>query len=366
MTSLRTPLSPAAFSKPENAAQWRILAADIGGTNSRFADFLLHPAPQPELELTRRLRLSTATVSSFPDLLALLASEWGDLSIFDAAALAVPGPVVHERRCHLPNVPWQHIDLDLAPLARVWLLNDFAAQGWACFCPEAQDLRCILPGCPPESRPDGSSDLHPAPSDPRTLPGCSSAPRPGGSPDPHAVPGVKAVFGPGTGVGLCAVLPGSPPAILCSEGGHCRFPFLPTEHDYAAFLRARVMETQVEDVIAGRGLTHLHAYHCGEEKSPGEVAALMLGTPVLADYARYVGRAARDWILSTTSTGGLWLTGGILAANPHIVTHPAFAQSLYSGTTHTPLVQNNPVWLVQNTDAALWGAALYAAQKLAG
>ena len=342
MTSQRTSLSPAAFSTPENAVRWRILAADIGGTNSRFADFILHPTPQPELELVRRLRLSTAAVASFPDLLALLASEWGDLSFFDAAALAVPGPVVHERRCHLPNVPWQHIDLDLAPLARVWLLNDFAAQGWACFCPEAQDLRCILPGCPPDLQ---------TPSD------CP--------PDPQTLPGVKAVFGPGTGVGLCAVLPGSPPGILCSEGGHCRFPFLPSEHDYAAFLRTRVGETQVEDVIAGRGLTHLHAYHCGEEKSPGDVAALMAGTPVLEDYARYVARAARDWILSTTSTGGLWLTGGILAANPQIVEHPAFAQSLYNGSTHTPLVQRNPVWLVRNTDAALWGAALYAARQLA-
>ena len=310
-----------------------LLAADIGGTNSRFAHFEAPSANQ--LHLVRTVTLPTDSVGSFAGLMGRLAGHWGPLGQFDRAGLAVPGPVVQPRRCVLPNVPWGLVDLDTVPdLPPTVLLNDFVAQGWACLHPEAQDLALVTG----PARTAGSAGLAAL---------------------------TRAVIGPGTGLGLCAVPPGLPPRIVASEGGHALFPFLPQgapgagadEFAFAAFLQDRADCTAVELVVAGRGLSHLHAFYTGEERQPAEVAACMHETPVLEAYARYLGRICQQWVLYTTCAGGLYIAGGIAAANPAVLRHPAFSEGLYTVQKHTALLRETPVWLVRNTQAALWGAA---------
>ena len=88
----------------------KILAADIGGTNSRFA---LFNTAHDGLEMEDSIWLESHAVSSFDELLDQL---WdSDFSAvpggFDSAALAVAGAVRGGVECRkLPNVPWS-IDL---------------------------------------------------------------------------------------------------------------------------------------------------------------------------------------------------------------------------------------------------------------
>lgn len=318
----------------------RLLTADIGGTNSRFAEFCAQG--NGDLELCRSLTVPTAAVGSFAELMGRVREAWGPLSDFRAAALAVPGPVTQARSCFLPNVAWNRVELDSVPdLPPTVLLNDFAAQGWACLHPEAQNLQRVAgPDVPlPDARAARTCTL------------------------------TRGVLGPGTGLGLCAVLPMAKhersPGIVTSEGGHALFPFLPAgapgagpdEMAFAQWLQQRAGCTAVELVVAGRGLTHLHAFYTGEDKEPAEVAAHMEQTPVLEAYARYLGRTCQQWILYTTCAGGLYIAGGIAAANPAVLTHPAFAQGLYAVQKHDELLARTPIWLVRNTRSALWGAA---------
>lgn len=341
-----------------------ILTADIGGTNSRFADFQLVPAELsknrgegtadalPQLKLVRTLTIPTSSVDSFAQLVETVRETWGDLGMFSRAALAVPGPVTHARRCHLPNVSWGVVDVGTAPqLPPTVLLNDFVAQGWACLLPDVQDLWLA--------------------SEPMALTENVSAQATLAK--PHVLPQTKAIIGAGTGLGLCALLPGSPPRVMASEGGHALFPFVPAsspqssrcmdESVFADFLQQRAGSTAVELVIAGRGLSHLHAFHTGEEKSPAEVAAVMHTTPVLEDYARFFGRICQNWLLYTTGSGGLYIAGGIAASNPDILRHPAFWQALYDAQKHETMLRATPVYLVRNTQSALWGAALCAVME---
>uniref|UniRef100_B8DP23 Glucokinase n=1 Tax=Nitratidesulfovibrio vulgaris (strain DSM 19637 / Miyazaki F) TaxID=883 RepID=B8DP23_NITV9 len=358
----------------------RVLAADIGGTNSRFA---LYEAgglarghvPRPQDRLCA-VRLPTAGTASFADLLRRAAAE--EPGLFTSPALlvlAVAGPVRGGRRCTPPNIPWA-VDLDepalrapgMPPLPPVLLINDFVAQAYACLRPAAPDgpvapVAPVAPDGPDE--PDG-------PVVPDMLNMLDVL-------DGHPVPDAPiAVVGAGTGLGKCLLLPasgdGMPPRVLPSEGGHALFPFTDErEMAFAAFVRAHTGRQVIGDlVVSGPGLRLLHAFHTGQWLEPAEVAArLATGAPgadsdlalpqVLSWFARFYGRACRDYVLETLALGGVFISGGVAAATPALVTHPAFAEAFRQSDTHADLLRAVPVRLVRSPDAGLLGAALYGA-----
>ena len=351
----------------------RVLAADIGGTNSRFALYETNGLAHDSLQACLcAAHLSTGDAASFPDLLRQAAAvEPGLFAPADGmppalAVLAVAGPVRGGRRCAPPNIAWA-VDLDdpalgppaapgqpplsgLPPLPPVLLINDFVAQAYACLRPGMLDVLDVLDGV--------------------------------------AVPdAAMAVVGAGTGLGKCLLLPpcqpGAPPRALPSEGGHALFPFTDErEMAFAAFIRAHTGRQVIGDlVVSGPGLRLLHAFHTGQWLEPAEVTARLVpgggtgsepdGGPddeegkglgqVLSWFARFYGRACRDYVLETLALGGLFIAGGVAAAVPALVTHPAFAEAFRQSDTHADLLRGVPVRLMRSPDAGLLGAALYGA-----
>ncbi|MDR3042899.1 MAG: glucokinase [Desulfovibrio sp.] len=346
----------------------RVLAADIGGTNSRFAlyetDGLARgDMPHPQDRLCS-VRLPTACTASFADLLRRAAAEQPGLFTSPSLlVLAVAGPVRGGRRCTPPNIPWT-VDLDdpalrgpdMPPLPPVLLINDFVAQAYACLRPAAP----VVPHVPHVPHvPDVLDMLDVL--------------------DGHPVPDAPiAVVGAGTGLGKCLLLPasgdGMPPRALPSEGGHALFPFTDErEMAFATFVRAHTGRQVIGDlVVSGPGLRLLYAFHAGQWLEPAEVAArLTTGKgdvgpdhvlpQVLSWFARFYGRACRDYVLETLALGGLFIAGGVAAATPALVTHPAFAEAFRQSDTHAELLRGVPVRLVRSPDAGLLGAALYGA-----
>ena len=357
----------------------RVLAADIGGTNSRFAlyetDGLAHGhVPRPQDRLCA-VRLPTAGAASFADLLRRAAAE--EQGLFTSPVLlvlAVAGPVRDGRRCTPPNIPWA-VDLDdpalhapgMPPLPPVLLINDFVAQAYACLRPATPDVSNVL-------------DMPDMPDVPDVLDMLDVL-------DGHPVPDAPiAVVGAGTGLGKCLLLPpvsdGVPPRALPSEGGHALFPFTDErEMAFAAFIRAHTGRQVIGDlVVSGPGLRLLHAFHTGQWLEPAEVTARLTSaehgagpdhvlshapsqvlSQVLSQFARFYGRACRDYVLETLALGGLFIAGGVAAATPALVTHPAFAEAFRQSDTHADLLRAVPVRLVRSPDAGLLGAALYGA-----
>jgi glucokinase len=313
----------------------RILAADIGGANARFAAFGLEAGV---LRLERSLWLPTAGSPSFPALLERLAASDFPLDprAADHVALALAGPVERGVLCRPPNIAWS-LDLSRARADWGWpaftLLNDFAAQAWACVSPAMDRARPVLPG----------------------------------NPDPE---GVVAVIGPGTGLGMAALVPDGRGGflVLATEGGHALFP-LAGEEEFAFWRFARDTlgrEQLIGDlVVSGSGLALLHRFLHGEEITPAEAAARFgPDSPVLAWFARFLGRACRHLALNTLALGGVVVAGGVAARNPEILAHPAFAAEFRASETHAALLARIPVRLNADQDAGLWGAARLAQAAL--
>lgn len=316
----------------------QILAADIGGTHSRMGFFELEQGME-EPRLLNIVRLSTPEAPSFAGLLARLFAEPRHFppAACDLAVFAVPGPV-QGRFCHAPNIKWT-IDLheitDIG-LKRGALINDFAAQAFACRSRAMREAQVLQSG-----RADRQT---------------------------HG--DALAVIGAGTGLGHCALVADATGHFQAvpSEAGHMAFPFVGEEEcAYAEHVRrtAHLDYCHGDAIVTGGGLARLHAFLTGESLTPAEVAARLPHSPRTVEwFARFYGRAARNYALAVLATGGMYLCGGVAARNPALVEHPAFLAEFRRSPSHAELLSSLPVLLNKNQDSGVHGAALYGAQHL--
>lgn len=338
---------------PQNASVRTILAADIGGTSSRFALFTLNLAaktPEEGLALVRRVRFPTADSRDTADMMRILATLPGEDGGYftpaspepvhvDAAVFGIPGPTTvadptappfPDEVCFCPNITWPMEAASITAAlegAPVRLINDFVANGFACaLLPRLIDAVSVLEG---EGKPGFPS----------------------------------AVVGGGTGLGHCLVLPGDPPIVLGSEGGHAAFAFTSEEEDIARCMAAASGGRSTGDTtVTGSGLARLYACCTGESLHPHDVPPLAVEHPeVLALAARFYGRAVCHYMVITLALGGVFITGGLAANMPQVLTHPEFAAEIRERSPMSRVLQNVPVRHVRNQTAGLWGAAACAA-----
>ena len=327
-----------------------ILAADIGGTHSRFALFHLTTeadAPLATLHLVRRTRFVTTDSADSAHMMRLLADTPGDDGGFflpsspdpvqiDAAVFGIPGPAAvaditvpppADALCHCPNIPWP---LEGKPVAaalggvHVRFINDFVANGFACaMLPDRIDAVPILPG---EHRP-----LFP-----------------------------QAVIGAGTGLGHCLILPGPTPVVAGAEAGHALFPFLDDEADIRRhFAKAFGTERITGDMaVGGSALSLLYAHYTGETVHPHTVAPLAAKHPqTLERMAGFYGRAVLQYVLATLPLGGVFITGGLATHLPEVLTHPAFIAELREKNPMSRNLGDIPLLHARSNAAGLWGSA---------
>ncbi|MCL7488484.1 MAG: glucokinase [Desulfobulbaceae bacterium] len=313
-----------------------ILAADIGGTNSRFAHFTTGNGSS--LEMVETKWLPTTEAESFVQLLEQLRDSSFTLSPdkADIAVIAAAGPVEHNSYCAPPYISWD-IDLGRDRSGKLpdnsYLINDFVAQAYACRSPVGLSARAILPGKIVED-------------------------------------GVIGVLGAGTALGkaMLVPVPGQGYLALPSEGGHAAFPFVSSEEfSFRKFYQEKSGRQHITGnlVVSGRGLHYLHWFLSGEELEPREVTARF--TPeseTLAWAARFYGRACRDFALEVLALGGLYIAGGVAAGNPEILTHENFQKEFLNSPTMGHLLAEIPVFLIDNQDSGLWGAAFHGQQIL--
>ncbi|MDT8379958.1 MAG: glucokinase [Desulfotignum sp.] len=315
----------------------KILAADIGGTNSRFAYFRTNL--ETDLSLVDSLWFPTDNANSFVQLLEQVRVSNFSLNARDAdiAVIAVAGPVERESYCAPPYISW---DIDLgreevsSTLQRAHLINDFVAQAYACRSPVEKTARPILPG---KSVADGTIG----------------------------------VLGAGTALGKAILVPMTDGAFLAlpSEGGHGYFPFLlPREFSFQKFYQEKSGQRHITGnlVVSGRGLRYLHWFLTGEDVTPEEVTAHCLtpASETLAWAAKFYGRACRDYALEVLARGGLYIAGGVAARTPEILIHDNFHKEFLSSPTMNHVLSSIPVFLMDNQDSGLWGAAFYGQQLL--
>ena len=313
----------------------RILAADIGGTSSRFAQFEFS---EGGLAKRKVVWLKTADARSLGDLLAALPAAGLGLAAAEAdlAVFAIAGPIEDGVFSKPPNIDWE-VDLrnlgDRVRLNHAVLINDFLAQAFAPLSEVGQSARTILPGNP-------------------------------------SARGTIAVIGAGTGLGKAFLVPdgrggfvGAP-----SEGGHANFtPENQREQEFAAFVATRcgTRIAEWDAIVSGRGLTLIHEFLTGDRLEPKDVAAIFgESSEDLAWFARFYGRVCRCFALETLALGGMFIAGGVAAKNPEILTHPEFEREFRTSATMGDILARIPVKLVDDEESGLWGAAAYAVEEL--
>jgi len=311
----------------------KILAADIGGTNSRFA---LFETMGDGFVMVDSIWLETHGAETFPQLLEQLWSSSFSArpGSFESAVLAAAGAVVGGVECpRLTNASWgiDIRDVDFGTKT-VSVINDFAAQAFACRTRAVDDAMVIQEG--------------------RGVDG-----------DPIAV------IGAGTGLGYSALIPTDCGwSALPFEGGHMAFPFFGTDEiEYSEFNQQESGRNWPEgdSVVTGLGLKLVHKFLTGDDLSPKEVSASITSIDKTTKwYARFYARACRDWAIGVMSHGGFFIAGGVAAKNPMFVTVPEFLEEFHNSHIYGDFLRTVPIRLNCNEESGLYGAGFYGMQLL--
>lgn len=333
------------------------LVADIGGTNARFG---LVTGPGRPVAQVRQLSVAAHAdpASAVRAYLAGLVADGAPPARPVAAALAVATPVTGDTIA-FTNSAWRFSVAGLRAelgLQVLRVLNDFEA------------LALSLPRLRPTQRwtPAG----WPAPPD-----------RP---PDPSAGAGTLAVVGPGTGLGVGAVLP-TPAGWVAvpGEGGHVTLAASDdTEAALLAWVRLRHAHVSAERLLSGIGLPLLHqAVAALEGTSPPELSTARIVEAGLADpaaggdplcarvldhFCAMLGGVAGDVVLTLGARGGLYIGGGIVPRLGDFFAHSRFRERMLGKGRYEAYLAAVPVAVVTDTLAALSGASLVLEQVAAG
>ncbi len=194
----------------------------------------------------------------------------------------------------------------------------------------------------------------------------------------------------GTGTGVCQLLPNG--TLLRTEAGNGALPTVWPSllFPFYQFLEKKVhgqIETEpgeevvfgtvfyylpevvgnstlrLETVLSGSGLALCYEFFKEEPISARAVTTVLDKNEPTADlFALILGMALRDMIVNNFSTSGVFLYGGVIDRNPELVIQKngrprkAFLQGLYACATHRNWVQDVPIYIVSDPDAALKGA----------
>ena len=308
-----------------------VLAADVGGTNTRLA--LVGPeAGRPEAA-----RYENRGFSSFYEVLARYCAEH-PLPPLGGCCVAIAGPVTSDR-ARLTNLDWS---IDAASIASalpvalpgpVVLVNDLFALGHS------------LGGL----RPDQLLQIR--------------APDHGGAPNDQAL-----VVGMGTGFNICLVRTGRAGALVSgAELGHASLPTSVGAALSAAIGGAADRFSRIEDLFSGRGLARL--YHVFSD------GALLGGAQILAAYgagrrgpaaqsvelaARLLGIMAQELVFQYLPLAGIHFAGGAARGILGSQARAVFLRAFDTPVPFGDLIGQVPLRLITDDTAALSGAARHA------
>jgi glucokinase len=306
-----------------------VLLADVGGTNCRFA--LAMPGGRPE----RALNISNRQAPDFASAVQQYLEATGAYP--RAATIAVAGPVAEcDDKIALTNHHWFFYRSELARrfgFDHVEVLNDFEAIAWSLGRLGRNDQRPI--GKAPAGR-----------------------------------NGARIVLGPGTGLGVAALIPrGETWHVVSSEGGHVSFGALGAQE--AGIFQTLSNErgfVSAETILSGPGLVRLARALAPNDAPPtseGILAAARSGER-LASFAvrlfvRFLGRFAGDMALTFKATGGVYLSGGVACGLGPLLETDLFRSAFEAHPPHETMLAQIATSLIVCPEPGLLGCAAHAA-----
>lgn len=316
----------------EQILEGALVVADIGATNARFA------LAGPKGVTSQRVYSSQQVEGG----LELVARYLADVDVARPAALciALAGPV-QGRRASLTHteIGFSETELQARFEAPARVINDFAAVASAVPVLEESGLADI------------SREADPVPLDPRG-------------------PGVKAIIGPGTGLGMALLLP-DPEGwlVMPSQGGHCDLAATDAlEAEVLAILRLERAQVPWEACLSGPGLVALYQAVCGvwgcqpDFSTPEDISAgAVSGDPVchqtLEMFWGMLGCAAGNLAVMGCARGGVLIGGGIVPKLLDQLDPGHFRRRFQQRGALQGFARDVPTAVIIDPDAGLKGAA---------
>lgn len=316
--------------------------ADVGGTNARFAAFQGDQLVATVTHKTAQCDDLLAAAKAFSDTLAERPA---------VVVVAAAGPV-RDNAVTLTNA--KHALSGEALRAATGanyahVINDFAAAAWATFGAEEAHLSVI-------------------------------------SGTPRLAPGTRIVIGPGTGLGVGAlVFDGTNYQAVTGEGGHVGT--APRNHyEFQVFEVLRriwpevffgdTITLEAEGLLSGTGLPMLYrAVQVVEDLpstpvTPAEIFAHakarsdVAATKTIDIFKAHLARVTGDYGLVFGGNSGIVFVGGMAQKNPWLF-DDAFVSMVGDGGRFSAARRELNLYLLEYADAALFGAQRYAKRTLA-
>ena len=307
----------------------RVLVADIGGTNARFA--------LADIATLEVVSVRTLAGADYPNLADAMKAYLKDIAEpVSHAGIAVAAPLDADE-VQFTNSSWSFVQSKLAAevgLEAVHVFNDFEA------------LSLSLPHLTPD-------ELHQIG---------------GGAPVANAP---KAVLGPGTGLGVAGLVwSGAEWVALPGEGGHMTLG-AEDERELALIERLRKGRSRLsaERALSGSGLSDLHLAvaashgHNLEALAPADVGKQALSgkdevaAEALDIFVTWLGRFAGDVALVLGAHGGVYLGGGIAPKMLDRLTQGDLREAFERKGRMTAFVEPIPIYVIIAEFPALTGAA---------
>ena len=322
-----------------------VFAGDIGGTKTNLALYSVHG------EKLRAESMQTFPSKRYSGLVPVLQDFLGSAQPkIDAACFGIAGPVV-DGKVKTPNIPWMVDSSELRralKLDSVSLLNDLEAGAHGIFTLSNDEFSTLNEGTMRQS-------------------------------------GNKALIAAGTGLGEAIMHDdGRHFHPLASEGGHADFaPRNELEIELLRYLLGRFGHVSYERVLSGPGLFNIYKFFkdnrgleepkwLTERFAGGDDVSAVVSKTALAGEAEICvkslelfvslyGAEAGNLALRAKSLRGLYIGGGIAPKILAKLKDGAFMRAFVDKGRYTDLLAAIPVQVVLNDQAALRGAAYYAA-----
>jgi glucokinase len=314
--------------------QYPFLVADIGGTNARFS--LVTGRDEKGYQFSQSRDLATTQYPSFEACVRVYLDGLEGQQP-QRACLAVAGPVADDV-VRLTNVNWEFsIEAARQSLGfeSMYVLNDFAAL--ACSVPHLSGDDCIeiVSGEALENAP-------------------------------------KAIVGPGTGLGVAALVRALDRWIpVPGEGGHVTYAAQTArEHQLAERLQP-CGYLCAQHLISGLGLVTLYNTLADLDGLPQRVTAASevstrafelneaLALEAMNIFCDGVGTLVGNSVVTYVAKGGVYLGGGILPRMVEFFRQSGFERRMKERGALTGFMQSVPVYLIVHKYPALIGAAAW-------
>jgi len=340
-------------SSDHQATAIRVLAGDIGGTNTRLGFFNVIGN---QVEIVHSETYQSQKYASLSAILQLFLDKYKIQTV--AACFGIAGPV-YNNTVQTTNLPWNIDAEELSKhfsIASVSLINDLEANAWGIQALQADDFLELYAGDMNNTRKHSSS-------------------------------GNAAVIAAGTGLGEAGMyFDGTHYRPYATEGGHTDFsPNNELEIELLRYLKKQYQHVSWERILAGSGLVNIHNFLREKQQiaTPDWLyEAMQKGDPAaeiskaaqlnkddicrqaLKLFVQLYGSEAGNLALKHMATGGIYLGGGIAPKILDWLKHKDFINAFLDKGRMRTLLEKIPVRVILNDQTALYGPAVYAATFL--